>query len=103
MGGFVFVGHRAGNFRAHDVHRMNVSLEAIIEGGNSVGVKRIGLDDVGTGGQVGALHALHNLRLRDVQYVEVPAQVARMVEEVRAAKLGLVQLLLLDHRAHGAV
>ena len=50
-----------------------------------------------------ALNRLHDLRLRDVQHVEVPAQVPRMVRELRAAKRRFVQLLRLDHRAHGAV
>ena len=100
---FVFVGHRAGDFRARDVQFVNVMFEPVIERGNSIGVERVGLDDVRAGFEILALNGLHNVRLRDVQHVEVPAQVARMVRELRAAKRRFLQLLRLDHRAHGAV
>jgi len=78
-------------------------FEAVIERGNSVGVERVGLDDVGACFEVLALNRLHDARLRDVQHVEVPAQVSRVLQKLRTAKRRFVQLLRLDHRAHGAV
>ena len=103
MRGFVFVGHRARDFRARDVEFMNVFFEAVIERGNSIGVKRVGLDDVGAGLEILPLNGLHDARLRQIQHVKVSTQVARVLQKLRAAKRRLLQLLRLDHRAHGAV
>ncbi len=99
----VFVRHRACNLRARHVEFVNVVFEAVIERGNSIRVEGIGLDDVRAGFQVLPLDGLHDARLRDVQHVEVSAQVARMIHKLRAAKRRFLQLLRLDHRAHGAV
>jgi hypothetical protein len=103
MRGFEFIGHLAGDPRARDIKLVNVILEAVIERGNRVRVECVGFDDVGAASRYCALDGLHDLRLRDVQHVEVPAQVARMLQKLRAAKSRFLQLLRLDHRAHGAV
>ena len=77
MRGFEFVGDLAGDSRARDVERVNVIFEAVIQRGNRVRVERIGLDDVRAGFEICALNRLHDLRLRDVQDVEISAQVLR--------------------------
>ena len=99
---FVFVSHRARDFSARKVEFVNVFFEPVIERGNSIRIECIGLDDVGRP-RDRALNGLHDARLRDVQHIEIPAQVARVLPKLRASKSRFVQLLRLDHRAHGAV
>ena len=103
MRGFKLVGHLPGDFRARDVQFASVMFEAVVERGNRVRIERVGFDDVGARFEIGALNGLHDARLRDVQHIEISAQVARVVRELRAAKRRFVNLPRLKHRAHGAV
>ena len=68
---FEFIGDFAGDPRARDIERMNVMFEAVIQRGNRIRVKCIGLDDVGAGFEIRALNRLHDVRRRDVQHIEV--------------------------------
>ncbi len=67
-------------------------------------VERVRLDDVRAGFEIQAVDVLDDRRPGDIQQVveafEVPAVPIR---ETRAAKRRLIQLALLDHRAHRAV
>ena len=63
----------------------------------------IRFDDVGTGLEIGEINGLDRLRLGEAQEIVVASQVARPIRKARAAKFGFAELVLLDHRAHGAV
>src|SRR5258708_2427828 len=80
-----------------------VTVEGVVQGRNSICVERVGLDDVGASFEVLTLNGLHDGGLRDVQDVEVPAQVARVLQKLRTAKSLFLKALRLDHGAHGAV
>ena len=82
MRGFELVGHRARDFRAREVQFVDVIFEAVIGHGNCVGVERVGLDDVGAGFEILPLNRLHDVRLREVQHVEVSAQIARVLQRI---------------------
>ena len=97
------VGHLTGDFCTRDIQLKNVILEAVIERGDSVRVERVGLDDVGARFEILPLNGLDDMRLRNIQHVEVPPQIARVVQESGAAKRRFVKLLRLEHRSHGAV
>src|SRR3977135_524568 len=103
MGCLKFVGDLARNLGARHVERVNVILQAVIERRNRVRVERVGLDDIGAGFEILPLNGLHDLRLRDIQHVVGLAQILRMLRELGPSKGGLVKLLRLDHRAHGAI
>ena len=75
----------------------------VIRQGNSRGVKRVGLDDVGTGVQVLTVDRLDELRPGEAQEVVAPFQVIRVVGKLASAKARLIQPMGLNHGAHRAV
>ena len=78
-------------------------LQFIIGHRDRGGIERIGLDDIGAGFEVLQIDRRDQVRLGNAQDVVATPQVARMSGELGAAKRLLVELVALDHRAHGAV
>jgi hypothetical protein len=67
------------------------------------GREGVGLHDLGPGLQVLAVDGLDDGGLRERQHVAVALQVVRMVGELRAPEVGLLQAVRLQHRAHRPV
>ena len=104
MRGFEFVGDLPRDFRARDVEFVDVIFEAVIQRGNRVRVERVGLDDVGAGFEILRVESpARSCGCVMFSTSKLPAQVVRVLRELRAAKRRFVQLLRLEHRAHGAV
>jgi len=70
---------------------------------NRGGVKGIGFDDVGAGGEVAAVDFLDDFGAGEAEQVVVALQVVRVGGETVAAEVGLGEFVGLDHRAHRAV
>ena len=67
-------------------------------------VERVRLDDVRARLKIQAMDVFDDVRLREVEQIVATLEVlAPPVREPRAAKGRLIQLTLLDHRAHRAV
>ncbi len=65
--------------------------------------KRVGRNDVGAGAEIRGVNLAHALGRAEIEQVVVAAHVAVPVLEPLAAIAGFVQLVALDHGAHGAV
>ena len=70
---------------------------------DGVRVEGVGLDDVRAGGQIFGVDAANDLGAGEQQEVVVALKVMRVPGKVRAAIVGFLQLVTLDHRAHGAI
>ena len=70
---------------------------------NRGGIEGVGFENVGAGFQIGGMNAANHLRLREQQEVVVTFEIAREISEARAAVIGLLQAVALDHGAHGAI
>ena len=69
--------------------------------GSAEGIR---LDDVRAGLEIPSVNLVDNVRLRQEQELDAPLQVfAFPIPKARAAIIRFGQLVLLDHRAHGAV
>ena len=97
------VGRLAGDFRRRDIHLIGDVLEAVIRLADGLGVEGVGLDDVGAGFQIGVVDLADDLGLGEHEEIVVALEIARVLLEARAAIAGLVQLVALDHGAHGAI
>ena len=97
------VGGLAGQARAFDVQLAHQGSHVVVGHRHGVGVEGVGLDDVGTGVEVGGMDAADQLGPGQRQQVVVALQVRRPVGEARAAEVRLRERVLLDHRAHRAV
>src|SRR5690606_27141413 len=78
-------------------------LHVVIGHGNARGIERVGLDDIGAGVQVGAVNGTDRVRLGNRQQIVVAFQVTMPVGKTLAAVGRLVEAMLLDHGAHGAI
>src|SRR5690606_14336319 len=96
-------------------------LQAVIGQRDGGRVERVGLDQVGTGGQVAGVDRADDVRSRQAEQVVVATLVVRAAAagavrmalgcmrgvesfcETLAAVIGFGQLVLLDHRAHRAI
>jgi len=78
-------------------------FHVVVGQGDGVGVEGVGLDDVRAGGQVGLVDAADDVRLGEDEEVVVALQLAGMVLEARPPVVRLVELMGLDHGAHGPV
>ncbi len=67
------------------------------------GVKGVGLDDIGTRFQVGCMDRPDYLRLGERQKIVIALEVMREIRKTSATVVCLLQLVALDHRAHGTV
>ena len=89
--------------RALAVQFVGEILGAVIALADGVGVESVGLDDVGAGLQVGAVDALDQVRLGQVEQIEIAFEIPAVPGEARAAVIGFVEAALLDHGPHGPV
>ena len=92
-----------GEPRRGEVELRDQALHAVIRHRDGGGIEGVGLDDVRARFEILAVDAADQLGLRQHEQVIVAAQVARPVAKALAPELRLVQVLALDHGAHGAV
>ena len=78
-------------------------LEMVIGHADGGGGETVGLDDVGSGGEVGGVDLFDHGRLGEAEEVVVALQIVGKVLETLAAEVGLGQAVGLHHRAHGPV
>ena len=91
-------------FRARLRQFVSQRFHPVIRQRDGLRVERVGFDDVRARFEILAMDVLDDRRLGDVQQVVEALEVlAAPVREPRAAKRRLIQLALLDHRAHRAV
>ena len=78
-------------------------LHVVIRHRGSGGVERIGLDDIRAGFQIGLMDGTDDLRLGERQKIVIAFEIVRKIGEARAAIIRFVELVALDHGAHGAI
>jgi hypothetical protein len=101
--GAVFVGHFPRQLGGCEVDLVHQRLHAVVGHGNAVGVEGVGLQDVGACGQVLAVDLPDDGRPGQHQQVVVALHVAGPVGETGAAIIRFLQLVTLDHGAHGPI
>src|SRR4029453_9735843 len=97
------VGGRARDLGGGDIHLVGDVLEPVIGLADRLGIEGVGLDDVGAGFGIGIVGRGGGFGVGEPQEIVVALEVARVVLEAGAAIARLVQLVALDHGAHGAV
>ena len=103
VGGGKFVAKFAGQPGALEVQFVDDLGQVVVGLRNGSGVESAGFENVGTGFQVFAVDAADDRGLGQHQQVVVAFEVVRVIGEARAAVVGFLQTVALDHRAHGAV
>ncbi len=97
------VGDAPGEASALEAHLGCRILEPVVGLTDACGRERVRRGDVRVRGEVLVVDTGDDLRVREVQEVWVPAQVARVVSEALTAVLRLGELLAMDEHAPGAV
>ena len=97
------VGRLAGQPRRGKVELPHPVGQAEVGQRHARRAERVGLDDVGAGGQIGGVDVPDRVPLREDQDVDAVLQVARVVAERGPAKPTLVQSQGVHHRAHRPV
>ena len=100
---FIVVRRRARNFRRLDVQLIDQILHVVIRHGDRGRIEGVGLDDVGAGSEILFVDFADDLRLGQRQQIVVALHIVGEVFEALAAIRRLVQIVVLDHRAHRAV
>ncbi len=85
------------------VHLVGQPLHAVVGQRDALGVEGVGADDVGAGRQIALVDLGDGLRLGEHEQVVVALHGLGMGGEALAPEGRLVELVALDHRAHGAV
>jgi hypothetical protein len=98
-----FVRGLARELCGFEVQLVGQRLHAVVVQRDDLGIEGIGLDQVGAGGQVLSVDLQDHLRPGQHQQVVVALQILVPAGEARTAVIGLLQLVALDHRAHGPV
>ncbi len=93
----------AGQSSRRNIHLVSQRLHAVIGHGDPIGAEGVGLEDIGTRLHVLLVDALDHRWPGQHQQVVVSLQVARPVGKTLASVVGLVELVALNHSAHGAV
>jgi hypothetical protein len=91
-----------------ELHRFAVELihqlfEMIVGERERGRIERVRGDEVGAGFEELPVNILDDRRLGEHKQVVAALEIVRPVLEALAAECGFIQLVLLDHRAHGAV
>ncbi len=94
---------RPRQFCRGDVHFVRERLHVVVGLRDTLRPEGIGLDDVRPGGQILLVDFLNDLRLRQHQQLVIAFDVMRKICKARAAIGLFVQLVTLDHGAHGAI
>ena len=89
--------------RPFDVQLVGHVLEQVVGLRDGGAAERVGLDDVGAGGQVLPVDLADHVGPRQDQQVVVALEILRVILEALAAEVRFRQLVALDHRAHRAV
>ena len=98
------VGGFAGESGSGEVEFGDEMAEAVVLLRDRGGVEGVRLDDVRAGGDVFRVNLANDLRLGEHEEVVVSLEIlAGPIGEAVATVVGLLQLVLLDHRAHRAV
>ena len=92
-----------GQLRCLQVQVVDQRFRAVVGLRDSLGVERIGLDDVAARCQIGLVDVPNQLRLREDQQVVVAEHSPRVVAQTLPAKGVFAQALALDEGSHGAV
>ena len=104
---WVFCLHGVGGFAGQPggftVDVGHLGLHAVVSHGNRGAIKGVGLKNIRTGLQVGGVNRFDNVRLGQAQQVIVALQVTRPIGKFLAPIVGLLQLIALNHGAHGTV
>ena len=85
------------------VDLVDVVFEQVVRLGDSRAAEGVGLDDVRARFEERVVDLGHRLGLGQTQDIVVALEVLGVIHEAVAAVVGLRELLLLQHRAHGAV
>ena len=101
--GHELVGSSARHLSPGAVEVVNKPFQLVIRHRDRGGIKGVGLNDVRARVEVLPMDVLNDGRLRDIQHIVTLAQIPRMVCEFLAAVVGFLQLMGLNHCAHGAV
>ena len=111
-------GHEAGPFRMSlhellgsapghsgpgDIQLVGELLHAIIGQGHGRGIKGVRLDDIGTRLEVFAVNAFDDPGLGDRKNVVVASEIPGPILEPGATECGFIQVVHLDHGAHGTI
>jgi hypothetical protein len=78
-------------------------LGSVVGLGDAVGAEGVGLEDVGAGREIRAVHLLHHVGPGQHQQLVVAGWVVGMFAEALAPEVGLGQALCLEHGPHGPV
>ena len=97
------VGGGPGQLRALEVDVVGGAFQAVVALGDPGGAEGVGLADVGARLKVSVMQAGDDVRPGQAEDVVVTLQLAIVIGETVAAKVGLGQPLALDHHAPGAV
>ncbi len=98
-----FVAQQAGEASAFEIQLMNQRFQLVVGLRHGGRVEGAGFENIGPGFKVGAVDAADDRRLGQHQQVVVALQVMRMLGQARAAIVGFLQAVALDHGAHRAV
>ena len=103
IAGGEFVGRLPGQLGGGAVDLLDVVLERVVLERDRGGVEGVGLDEIGPGLEEGAVDAGDQLGLGQAEQVAAAAQVHGVAGKTLAAEIRLLQVVGLDHGAHGAV
>jgi len=97
------VAYATGQPRGLDVQLGDDRFEVIVGLRNGLRVERIGLDDVGARLEKAAMNFRDDVGPREHEQIAVALEILVMFREPLAAKISLLELILLQCRAHRAV
>ena len=97
------VGGLAGEFGRGEVQFPHPVFEAEVCQGKGGGAEGVGLDDVGSGLEIGRVDPADRIPLGEDEDVDAVLQVLRVVAEGFAPETVFVETEGMDHRPHGAV
>ena len=87
MGG-IFVARGAGDSGPGVVQLIDNLFELVIRLGQTCGIKRVGLDDVGTSRQILLVNPLDDVRAGEQQQIVIALQIVRVIGETLAPEIG---------------
>jgi hypothetical protein len=97
------IGRLARELGGGDIHLIGDVLETIIGLADRLRVEGVGLDDVGAGLEISVVDLADDRGLGQHEEIVVALEIVREILETRASVARLVELVALDHGAHGAV
>ena len=86
-----------------DVQFVRDSRQLVVPLGNRSRAEGVGFDDVGAGGKILLMNFEYDFRTRQGKQLVIALEILRMHAKARSAKIGLAQLVALDHGSHRAI